>query len=427
MKTRKEKAARLAAIQEEIVALTSTIEGDAEKNDTPENREKLIELLTEGEGLKTEIETGDRILGLKSFTLDPKTATPVGGDGAFSQPFEGAAKSIGEQFVESAAYKKAIDRTGGDSDDAKLNIAIDIKGFLFPDRSKATFTLGGTGLDSTVNYVNAGNMIMIEQQKLTIRDLLAVGETTMNSIPYIKETLFTNAADTVAEEGQKPEATLTTDDATAPVKKIAVLIKVTDEVFADFPMMRDYVNSRLRFMVLQKEEDQLLNGTGVGAQITGILQTSGILTQARGADTNADAIFKAITKVRTPAASVAGYEPDALVIHPTDWQSLKLAKDLNNQYYGGGPFTGPYGVGGVAGDTYWGLRVVVTTAIAQGTCLVGAFKIGAQIWQREGVRVEAFDQNEDDVNFNRVTVRVEERLALAVYRASAFCTVTSLN
>jgi hypothetical protein len=123
MKTRKEKAARLAAIQEEIVALTSTIEGDAEKNDTPENREKLIELLTEGEGLKTEIETGDRILGLKSFTLDPKTATPVGGDGAFSQPFEGAAKSIGEQFVESAAYKKAIDRTGGDSDETPSSIS----------------------------------------------------------------------------------------------------------------------------------------------------------------------------------------------------------------------------------------------------------------------------------------------------------------
>lgn len=425
MKTRKEKAARLVAIQEEIVAMTATIEGDAEKNDTPENRDKLIQLLTEGEGLKTEIETGDRILGLKSFTLDPKSAAqPLGGDGEFSQPFTGA-KSIGEQFVESAAYKGAIsrDRSGedGDAKSAKLNIAIDIKGFLFPANQKATFTLGGTGLDSTVNYVNTGGMVMIEQQKLTIRDQLSVGETTMNSIPYIKETLFTNAADMVAEEGQKPEATLTTDDATAPVRKIAVLIKVTDEVFADFPMMRDYVNSRLRFMVLQKEEDQLLNGTGAGAQITGILQTSGILTQARSSDTNADAVYKAITKVRTPAASVAGYEPDTLVIHPTDWQSFRLAKDGQNRYFGGGPF------GQMESDMYWGLKVVVTTAIAQGTCLVGAFKLGAQIWQREGVRVEAFDQNEDDVNFNRVTVRVEERLALTVYRPSAFCTVTSLN
>ena len=116
-----------------------------------------------------------------------------------------------------------------------------------------------------------------------------------------------------------------------------------------------------------------------------------------------------------------------MVIHPTDWQLLRLAKDQNNQYFGGGPFTGPYGVGGIAGDAYWGLKVVVTTAIAAGTALVGAFKLGAQIWQREGVKVETFNQNEDDVNFNRVTVRVEERLALTVYRPLAFCTVTSID
>ncbi len=417
MKT-KEKAARLTTILDEIAVLTADIETD-EKNDTPENHEKLQTLLTEGETLRKSIETANAILGLKNFTLDPATGTPVGGDGVLSQPFT-REKTLGEQFIDSDGYKKSI--VGGKAAiDGKFTF--EAKGFLFPAGQKATFTTTGGGLDSTVNYVNTGGMIMVEQQRLTIRDLLAVGQTTLNSIPYIAETSFTNSADMVAEEGEKPEATLATEDRTAPVKKIAVLIKVTDEMFADFPMMRDYVNSRLRFMVLAKEEQQLLNGTGSGSQITGILQTSGIQTQAQGSDSNADAIHKAITKVR----STGFYEPDALVIHPTDWQLLRLAKDQNLQYYGGGPFTGTYGVGGIAGDTYWGLKVVVTTAIATGTALVGAFKLGAQIWQREGVKVEAFDQNEDDVNFNRITVRVEERLALAVYRPLAFCTVTSID
>jgi HK97 family phage major capsid protein len=151
------------------------------------------------------------------------------------------------------------------------------------------------------------------------------------------------------------------------------------------------------------------------------------LTQAKGADTNLDAIHKAITKVRTPAANVGGYEPDGLVIHPTDWQLLRLAKDANNQYFGGGPFMGEYGVGQyMLFPPVWGLRPVVTTAIAAGTALVGAFKLGAQIFQRTGIDVKTFDQNEDDVNFNRKTIRVEERLALAVFRASAFATVTGL-
>lgn len=413
-----EKQKRLTELIDEVAAITDSIETD-EKNDTADNRDKMKALLAEGERLTESIKFEQQISGFKSFVTEPAGKSPLGGDGVISQPFTNE-KTLGEQFVESEAYKAA---TQGGKVSANMRFGFDAKGFMFPAGRKATFTTTAGGLDSTVNYVQTGGMIMVEQQRLTIRDLLAVGQTTMNSIPFIKETSFTNYADMVAEEGEKPEATLATEDATAPVKKIAVLIKVTDEMFADFPMMRDYVDSRLRFMVLAKEEQQLLNGTGSGSQITGILQTSGIQTQAQGSDTNADAIHKAITKVR----STGFYEPDALVIHPTDWQLLRLAKDQNNQYFGGGPFTGPYGVGGIAGDAYWGLKVVVTTAIAAGTALVGAFKLGAQIWQREGVKVETFNQNEDDVNFNRVTVRVEERLALTVYRPLAFCTVTSID
>lgn len=415
----KDKTKALQGKLDEITALTGIIEEEKDgkrDGDTPENREKLTALLAESETIRKAIEQDNTILGLKTFLTEPDGKTPLGSDGVISQPFE-AAKSFGEQFVESEAYKSVI-RDGKVATFGKFGV--DLKGSLFPSGPagrKATFTTTATGLDSTVNYANTGGIILVEQQKPTIRDLMNVGQTSMNAVPFIKETSFTNAAGMVAEEGEKPEATLATDDASAPVKKIAVVIKVADEVFADFPMMRDYVNSRLRDMVVLKEDNQLLNGTGSGAQITGILQTSGIQTQAQGSDTNADAIHKAITKVR----SVGFFEPDALVCHPTDWQLLRLAKDEHLQYYGGGPFTG------IAGDSYWGLKVVVTTAIAAGTALVGAFRLGAMIWQREGVKVEAFDQNEDDVNFNRITVRVEERLALTVYRPLAFCTVTSID
>lgn len=418
MKT-KEKAAKLNEILDQITALTVVIEDEKDgkcEGDTPDNREKMTALLTEGETLRKSIEQDNSILGLRNFLTEPDGKTPLGGDGVISQPFAGE-KSFGEQFVEAEAYKSII-KDGKVASFGKFGV--DLKGSLFPSGPagrKATFTTAAGGLDSTVNYVNVGGIIMVEQQKPTIRDLMNVGQTTMNSIPFIKETSFTNAADMVAEEGEKPEATLATEDVTAPVKKIAVVLKVTDEMFADFPMMRDYVNSRLRDMVLLKEDDQLLNGTGSGSQLTGVLQTSGIQTQAQGSDTNADAIHKAITKVR----ATGRYEPDGIVIHPTDWQLLRLAKDSTGQYFGGGPFTG------IAGDSYWGLKVVVTTAITAGTALVGAFRLGAQIWQREGVKVEAFDQNEDDVNFNRITVRVEERLALTVWRPLAFCTVTSID
>lgn len=405
----------------ELKLLGVKMDGDFKDNQKFEEGDvvKFDALLLECHELKTNIENLGKASEIEAFANGEQKAQPFVPN--IMRPL-----SIGEQFVDSEGYKAAV-KSG--KVESGMRAGINLEGFLSPVGTKATFTTTSGGMDSTINYVNLAAPIMIEQQRLTIRDLLSTGETTMNAIPYIKESIFVNGADMVGEEGEKPEATLTLTTASAPVKKVAVVLKVTDEMFADFPMMRDYANTRLRFMVEQKEEQQLLNGTGAGNQITGILN-SGVQTQPCGSIsvTNpvSDSIFKAMTKVRVPTGLIAGFAPDGLVINPTDWQILKLAKDSNNQYFGGGPFTGAYGNAAMAVETFWGLKVVETTAITAGTALVGAFKMGAQLWQREGIRVEATNSNEDDFNFNRVSLRVEERLALTVYRPSAFCTVTSI-
>ena len=117
-----------------------------------------------------------------------------------------------------------------------------------------------------------------------------------------------------------------------------------------------------------------------------------------------------------------GFAPDALVINPADYKNLRIARDQNGQYYGGGYFYGPYGNGGFgAQPDVWGLRTVVTPAVAQGAAIVGAFKLGASIVQKNtGVTVEIANQNEDDFIKNLVTILIEQRLALAVRRPKAF-------
>lgn len=329
-------------------------------------------------------------------------------------------QSIGEAFIRSLGYKGSI----GKSRTRGFSTSVDIP--ILPSAlNRTTFGSSSTGMQSYINY-EAGP-IMVEQQRLTVRDLLMVGQTSLSSVPYIKETSYTNAATTVAEEGEKPEATFALQDEFAPVKKIAVIGRVTDEVWNDFPMVRDYINGRLRFMVAEREEAQLLSGAGTGSEITGIL-TESIQSQAFASSTptNSDhamAFHNAITKIRTNGK----FEPDGIVVHPDDWQQMRLAQDDNNQYYGGGPFSGPYGNGPFANaERYWGLPVVVTTAISSGTGLVGAFKLGAQIWDREGITVDSTNSDEDDFKFNRMAIRVEERLALAIYRPLAFCKVTGI-
>lgn len=312
--------------------------------------------------------------------------------------------SPGEAFIQSAEYKEwqpDVHRAG-------RRAGTDVKGFDF----KTTFT---TTASTLTQYDRQPGMVMIGQQRLTIADLLAQGETTQNTIRYVKEDTFTNAATVVAEGATKPEAAFDTSEVDAPVRKIAVVAKVTDEMFADFPMIRDYINNRLRFMVAQTEEAELYAGSGSGAHLTGITQTAGIQTQAKGSDPTPDAFYKAITKIR----SVGFFEPDAVVVHPNDWTDIRLLRTSTDVYMWGPPTDG-----GV--ERLWGLPVVVTTAATEGTGLVGAFRMGAQIFRREGLRVEATNSNEDDFKKNLIALRAEERLALAVYRPLAFCTVTGI-
>jgi HK97 family phage major capsid protein len=126
-------------------------------------------------------------------------------------------------------------------------------------------------------------------------------------------------------------------------------------------------------------------------------------------------------------------EPEWIVLHPSDWQDIRLATDSAGQYFGGGPFLGAYGgpqgpvgaSGQVSGalDSIWGKSVYVTSAIGNaGTALVGARAAG-QVWSRGGVSVEATNSHSTYFTANLTAIRAERRLGLTLYRPQAMCEV----
>lgn len=324
-----------------------------------------------------------------------------------------AAKTLGELVTGNESYRTAV----------KSGLRNKNFGFDVPGLGIRTTFINSTGGPLT-SYDRPPGLVLLEQQPLTIAQLFSSGETSALVIRFLREEAYSQAATAVAEAAAKPEAEFSLEEVDATVKKIAVIGRVSDEMFNDFPVVRDYINQRLVFMVGSLEDNHLLNGDGTNNKITGVLSTSGIQTEASGASaTVIDALHKAITKIRT----VGFFSPDAIVMHPNDWQDVKLSKDSNGQYYAGGPFTGAYAVGGYqAAGQIWGLPVIATTAIAEGTALIGAFKLGGQIFRREGIRVEMTNSDASDFQYNRICIRVEERLTLAVYRPKAFCTVTGI-
>jgi HK97 family phage major capsid protein len=285
------------------------------------------------------------------------------------------------------------------------------------DFHATTITTADTSAGDFIQPAYRPGVIELLYKPLLVRDLIAPGQTDSPIIKYVKETTFTNAAAAVAEGGTKPESALVYDIATDEVEKMAHWIPVTEEALEDIPRMRSMIDARLRFGLQLVVDDQLLNGDGTSPNISGILDRSGLATAvAAGGDTIPDAIHKQITAIST----TAWMPPDGIVMHPNDAGEVERMKDANGQYYGTGPFRQ------LPTLTLWGLPVAVTTTIAEGTALVGAFRTAAQWFSKGGVRLDASNSHSDFFIKNLVAVRCEERLALAVYRPGAFGTVTGL-
>jgi HK97 family phage major capsid protein len=390
--------------------------GDFSPEKTQEMQAKYDELMARVPELKKNIEREKELSEVKSFINEPASVNPRGGilfDHGDRQEF----KSLGDVFIESAAYQKAPkgQKSGPGENTSRVSARAEHP-LNLPQLAKATFSGAGTGL---TGYDRNNSIVQLGIQPMTVADLFSQSQTDSNTVRYVKEVSHTNAATTVLEGAQKPEASFDLIEADAPVRKVAVVAKVTDETFADFPQVRDYINNRLAFMVQQTEEVQLMTGSGVAPEILGLTTAgSGIQTQSLASDTLANGLYKAITKVRT----VGFMEPDAIVMHPTDYQTLRLAQEggTTGQYFGGGYMLGAFGQPFVSQPPVWGLKTVVTTAAVVGGAVVGAFKLGATVFYRNGLTVDATNSNEDDFEKNLISLRAEQRLALAIIRPLAF-------
>jgi HK97 family phage major capsid protein len=329
-------------------------------------------------------------------------------------------KSFGRQVIDSDGYK-AMQSGQSRGVTVELKVAATIDEGVIPAYS------GGAGLAGQLTAPQfLPGIVPLKFQPLTVEDLLSSGTTSTSSISYVIESAFQDLTATVLEKGTKPQLDLTLARRQDNVQIVANVAKVTDEMFADAPQFQSYLQNRMIFGVRRVKETNLLNGNGTPPNLQGLLNRTGLATAVvtvtpLTALKAMEGIFNQITALR----SVSFVEPDAVVIHPTDWQTIRLGKDSQNQYYGGGPFTGAYGNPGPSNQSeIWGLKACVTTAIAQGTALVGGYQECAQVFNRQGITLEMTNSNVDDFVNDLITLRAQTRCALAVYRPAGFGKVT---
>lgn len=404
-----------------------TAASDAGRGMTPDERKNVEGLLAEHAELKArakDIEDNQKIADAIDGMRGPvNKADPT--------PAPAGSKSIGDAFVRSDAFSALQAGIKSGAITGKWTTgAVEL-----PDYgTKATVseTASPVVQPSVLGGIQQAAAVALRQ--LTINDLIAQGTTDSNTVRYLLETTNVNAAAAVAESAAKPESTITFTQVDEPVRKVATFLPVSDEMLEDVAQIRSYLDNRLALFVQHAVEAQILVGTGAGVNIRGITNRVGIQTGTRSAlavtlgevalsTTIGTAVYAAITAIRVNAM----VEPDGIVMHPTNWAAARVAKDSAGQYLGGGPMIGAYGNGLMTGETYWGLPVVVTSAMTLNTALVGAFSTMAQVFYRGGLTVEASNSHADFFQLNQTAIRAERRLALAVYRPSAFHLITAMQ
>lgn len=249
-----------------------------------------------------------------------------------------------------------------------------------------------------------------------VLDMIDRQTTGLNSVPFIQETTADPGAGAteVAEGALKPETDVDLAEADAPVRTIATFLNITRQAAEDSPTVAGYIRGRLGFKVEHRLNAQVLNGNGTAPNLRGILNTVGINTHAPGAaEARIISIRKAITLVQQDE-----YSADTVVLNPTDWELVELSTDNN------GAFRVSPNVQNALAPRIWGLTVVVNTIIASGTACVGAFRLGATLWERQGVRILMTDSHASNFTSNILTILAEMRAALSVWRPSVFCKIT---
>lgn len=266
--------------------------------------------------------------------------------------------------------------------------------------------------NSLVGTLRVPGIVTPPERRLTVRDLLAPGTTNQGNVEYVRETGYTNNAAVVTEGGTKPQSELTFELAHAPVRTIAHIFKASRQIMDDAPALRSYIDMRARYGLRLEEEDELLNGDGTGIHLNGLLpQATAFNAQFTvEAKQRMDTIRLAILQV-----FLAEFPASGIVLHPNDWAAIQLTKDSQERYIIGNPQDGNP-------PRLWNLPVVETQSMSATEFLVGAFNMAAQIFDRMDIEVLLSTEDGDNFVKNMITLRAEERLALAVYRPEALVT-----
>ena len=259
--------------------------------------------------------------------------------------------------------------------------------------------------------------VAFDEQRIApvVSDVFPTFPTSQSTVLYMEETTFTNSAAEAAENAAIAESALAYTERSSEVRKIGHSLPVTIEALEDTAQLRALLDQRLRFMVAQRLDLQLMVGNGTPPNLSGVHDQTSINTQAKGTDSVPDAVYKAIT-----AARVTGFaNPNVAIFHPNDWQTVRLLQTADGVYIWGPPSQ-------AGEDRIWGLPVIQTTAETENQAAVGDFAAHSGLFLRRGVQVSVTDSHASEFLDDITRIKMTMRAAVVFFRQGAFSEITGI-
>ena len=412
---------------------------EAKRDFTDDERQKVAGYLTEAGQWKEKIKAAQDDEALRKAVLDLGAGLELGGNGG--QLSDGAltalkGATIGEQFVNAPTFKawmKQVAPSGRIPEGARglTSPPIEFKSLLGLDRTakavlRKDLIVGAddTSAGAFVETDYTGIYEALGRVPLNLRGLVTIRQTTSDLVYFVRQVLQVTQATPVPEanvteytgatgevSGEKPEGTIEFLPVTEAVKTIAVWIPATKRALSDAAQIRGIIDSELRDDLAEEFENQLLNGSGVGENFTGLLNTVGILAQVWNTDI-LTTCRQAITTLMVTGRAI----PTAWVMHPADWETIDLlTAGTTGLFYFGGPLR-------QGTRTLWGYPVVQNVQMPEGSALLGDWR-KAVVWDKERANISVSDSHADFFIRNMVAILAEMRAAFGVIRPSGFILV----
>lgn len=287
-------------------------------------------------------------------------------------------------------------------------------------KNPATLTsatsLGATNAVNAFAVFNNREIVPIARRQRHIREVFGMGATDESVYPYLRETPKEGVVSVQNPEGApKAQIEYKSELVTATASTIAAFQKIGRQTLADVRGLASFVQVAMINDLMIKEDNDLLFANGTNGAVLGVFGAASLNA------TNIPASFKLKSpniydSIAAFAATLAGreYTASAAMINPIDYWRMVAAKADDAKYLQNIIFD-------TATSTLFvfGIPVIATTAVPAGFIGVADARYVMPL-QREGLSLSFFEQDEDNIQRNVITARVEERILNVVRRTDAF-------